>query len=129
MQAPTLRVIAQRTRADCSVACLAMLCGVDYEAALMAFRHNVCAMGASGYQILAAAKRLGKPLSWRGALDDLETETGILQIGALKWPLNHLVMLKEGQVIDTDFTLWDADVFLAAYEAEPIGIFTLKEGR
>lgn len=128
MQAPTLSIIAQRTRADCSVACLAMLCGVDYETALMAFRHNVCAVGASGHQIRAAAKRLEKPLSWRGAVLDLETETGILQIGAEKWPLNHVVMLKEGQVIDTDFTLWDVDVFLAAYKATPVGIFTLKEG-
>lgn len=127
MQAPALQIIPQRTKMDCSVACLAMLCGVDYEAALVAFRHNVCAKGATIRQIHHAAKRLKVHLVWSRSVGDLENQTGILCVRSEKWPHDHLVILKEGQIIDTDWTLWDADVFMSAYKAKAISILTLRE--
>lgn len=114
---------------DCAVACLAMICGVSYEQALMAFRHNVYSAGATIAQIRQAARAIGPGfnLSWSRKVDDLSEATGILCVSSAKWPNDHLVIIKEDQIIDTDATLWDADVFMAAYEARPISILRIKE--
>ena len=128
MYTPSLSIIAQRTAMDCAVACLAMLCGVEYEVALAAFRHNVSARGATIRQLQQAARRLKTTLVWSRRRVDVETETGLLCVRSAQWPNDHLVVLKEGQIIDTDWTLWDADVFLAAYKAKPISFLTFKEG-
>lgn len=128
MQAQALQIIFQRSIMDCAVACLAMLTGVAYEEALIAFKHNVCAVGASQRQIIAAAKRLKVTLTFSKRKVDLENDIGILQIGAGKWKADHVVLLKEGQIVDTDSTLWDADVFLSTYKAYVVGIYTIKEG-
>lgn len=127
MHAPSLRIIVQRTTMDCSVACLAMLCGVEYEAALNAFHHNVCAKGSTIRQIQQASKRLGFPLYWTRKLGELDTQTGLLSVRSEKWKADHLVVLKEGQIVDTDATLWDQDVFLSAYKVKPLSILTFKE--
>jgi ABC-type bacteriocin/lantibiotic exporter with double-glycine peptidase domain len=114
-------IIPQRHQMDCAVACLAMLFGMSYEAVLMTFRHNVMAKGATFRQVLTAAERLGHPLRIRRRFD-LETATGILCVQSDAWKTDHLVILKEGQVIDTDATLWDVDVFLSAYTARPMSM-------
>jgi hypothetical protein len=75
-------------------------------------------------QVLAAAKRLGRPLRFCRTFD-LETDTGILGVRSKKWPQEHLVVLKDGLVFDTDATVWDADVFLSAYDAKAISLLTL----
>ncbi len=124
---PALQIIPQRTAMDCSVACLAMLCRVEYETALVAFQHNVCAKGATIRQLQRAATRLKIALVWSRSVKDIENQTGILCVRSEKWPHDHLVILKEGQIIDTDFTLWDADVFMAVYKAKAISILTLRE--
>lgn len=127
MQAPTLKIIASRAPSDCAVCCIAMLCGLTYDKALEGFHHNVSVMGATGHQIIKASKRLKRPLKWKKAPIDVENQTGVLMIEAAKWDFNHLVVLKEGQVIDTDSTLWDVDIFLETYKAKPVGLFTLRE--
>lgn len=129
MQLPTLQIIPQRHSHDCSVACLAMICRISYEEALMAFRHNVCTDGASIRQIQRAAARLGRTLLWSRRVSSLENETGILCVRSQKWPCDHLVVFKEEQIVDTDATLWDADVFMSAYEAKPISFLRLEEGQ
>lgn len=127
MHTPFLQVQVQRHKMDCSVACLAMLLGKSYEEALLAFDYNVMREGATIRQVKVAAKYLGTKLAWSRKLGDLETDTGILCVRSLKWPSDHLVVLKEGLIVDTDASIWDYDVYLAAYEAFPISILRAED--
>ena len=126
---PFLNVIIQRHNNDCSVACLAMLLGLSYEQVMVAFKHNVVRHGSTIRQLQGACRTLGRKLVWSRRLGDLETDTGVLCVRSSKWPHDHLVVLKEGMIIDTDATVWEQDVFLAAYEAKPVSILRLEEGR
>ncbi len=122
---PFLQVVPQRHKTDCSVACLAMLLGVSYEAALLAMRlPHVVTCGVKVRDVLTAAKRLGYPLRFRRQFD-LDTDTGILGVRSSKWPQEHLVVLKDGLIVDTDATIWDQDCFMAAYDAKAISLLTL----
>lgn len=111
---------------DCAVATMAMLLNRSYEEVLVAFAHNVIAQGASIRQIQLAARKIGVKLSWRRGPIDMETDTGILVVSGEKWKADHLVILKEGLVIDTDATIWEPDVFMAAYTARPLSILTTE---
>ena len=114
MDAPIIRVVLQRHVADCSVACLAMICGVTYENALVALAQqqpNVCAQGVYLREMRAAARSLGFTLKSKRNYD-LESDTGILNLSSKRWSVEHLVVLREGLVIETDGTLWDADLYL-----------------
>lgn len=120
MEAPILRVVLQRHAMDCGVACLAMICGVSYENALVAVAQdtpNVCVSGMWTKQIKAAAKRLGFKLREKRR-PDLEQDTGILNLSCGSWPGDHVVVLREGLLIETDGTLWEPDVFLRHYKAK-----------
>ena len=120
MDAPILKVIPQRHVADCGGACLAMLCGVSYENALVAVAQeqpNVCVTGVYLRELRTAAKRLGYALKAKRRFD-LETDTGILNLSSRKWKLEHLVLLREGLVIETDGTLWDAELYLKQHRAK-----------
>lgn len=121
---PFLQVIPQRHARDCAVACLAMLAGVSYEDALMAAKSNVIRTGMETRQIRATAKRLGLALQMRRTFD-LEADTGLLAVSSPQWPTDHLVVLKDGLIVDTDATIWDADVFLSAYSAKTLSLLTL----
>jgi len=90
----------------------------------MAFHHNVIAKGATTRQIHEVARTLGHPLTHK-RLIDLENDTGLLSVGSPKWKNDHLVVLKNGMVVDTDATIWDVDVFMSAYGARAVSI--LKE--
>lgn len=92
----------------------------------MAFHHNVMARGASIRQVVEASKRLKRPLRFTRKCD-LETATGILAVRSSKWPHDHLVVLKDEIVVDTDATIWEVDVFLSAYEARPLSLLHLVE--
>ncbi len=122
---PFLQIVPQRHKTDCAVACLAMLLGVPYEKALLAVRvERVLTHGVMVRQVLHAAKRLGKPLQFHRKFD-LEADTGILGVRAESWPLEHLVVLREGVIVDTDSMLWDAPDFLDFYDAKAISLLTL----
>lgn len=110
------------------MACLAMILGKSYEDALLAFDYNVMREGATIRQVKAAAKYLGVKLVWSRKLADLDTETGIICVTSPKWPNDHLVVLKDGMIVDTDATVWDQDIYMAAYEATAISIMRV-EGR
>ncbi len=102
-----------------------MLLGVSYEKALLALRQErVLTHGVMVRHVLLAAKRLGKPLTFRRKFD-LESDTGILGIRSLAWPMEHLVVLKDGLIFDTDATVWEADVYISAYSAKAISLLTL----
>ena len=119
---PKIHVVTQRYgRSDCSVACLAMLLKLPYEDVLVRFRHNVMAEGATTRQIQAVARLLGTPLRYRTRVD-LEQDAGILCVGSKDWSTDHVVMLQNELVIDTDASVWDADVFLTAHNATANGL-------
>lgn len=126
MSAPYLQVCIQRHPMDCAVATMAMLLNKSYEEVLVAFSHNVIAQGASIRQIQLAGRKLGCRLRWRRGPIDMETDTGMLVVSGLKWRADHLVILKEGLIIDTDATIWEPDVFMAAYEARPLSVLTTE---
>lgn len=128
MSTPYLQVCIQRHPMDCAVATMAMLLNKSYEEVLVAFSHNVIAQGASIRQIQLAARKLGCRIAWRRGPLDLETDSGVLVVSGAKWKADHLVILKEGLIIDTDATIWEPDVFMAAYEARPLSLLT-EEGQ
>ena len=128
MSRPYLAVCLQRHPMDCAVATMAMLLGKSYEDVLQAFKHNVMAKGATVAQMQAAARRLGTALRWRRWRDALEHETGILAVSSPRWAHDHLVLLKDGElIIDTDGTIWETDVFLSAYEARPVSLLVEQD--
>lgn len=122
--APFLCVIPQRGHRDCAAACLAMLLGVTYERALLAFGDELLD-GADTRMVQRAARKLGAGLHLTKQID-LENDTGMLRVGAKDWPNDHMVVLKEGLIVDPDATLWDADVFLAVYEATAVSLLTVE---
>lgn len=122
-----IQVVLQRHKSDCAVACLAMLLGTTYEDALLSFAHNVMAEGASIKQIKQAAKVMGSKLSWSKKLKDLETDTGIISMSSESWPMDHVAVLKDGLIIDTDATIWDSDVYLSTYGARVVSILRVEE--
>jgi hypothetical protein len=111
---------------DCAVACLAMLFGLAYEDVLIAFTHHVITEGATIRQVKAAARRLQRKLVWSRKLGDLDADMGVLAVRSDRWHTDHLVVLKEGLIIDTDATIWDYDVFLSVYAATPVSILRLE---
>ncbi len=121
---PYLQVIPQRGSMDCAVACLAMLLGVGYEASLVAFKKTTFTRGAFYGDIQSAALALGFSLTLRKKFN-LEEDTGLLGVRSKKWKNDHLVLLKEGLIVDTDATLWEVDVFLAAYEAKALSLLVV----
>jgi hypothetical protein len=105
-----IRVVLQRHEWDCTIACLAMLLGVDYESALVACAtiKPACCEGLYLYEIQAAAEELDAPLKLRRARRfNLDEDTGILHVFNLKSATYHVVILWRGTIIETDGTLWD----------------------
>lgn len=124
-QTPFLCVVPQRHKTDCSVACLAMLLGVSYEEALLAMRvPQVLTRGVQMSHVRCAATRLGHHLRFQRQYD-LDTDTGILGVRSPKWPNEHLVVLKDGLIFDTDASVWDWDVYLKIYKATALSLLTL----
>lgn len=118
MECPIIRVIPQRYDGDCSVACLAMLLGVPYENALVAAAQvapNVCMTGMWIKHLEAAALLLGYKLRRRRRFD-IETDTGILVVGYPK-RLKHVVVLREGLVIETDGCIWESELYMKQHQA------------
>ncbi len=121
MDAPILRVVLQRHDADCAVACLAMICGVSYENALVAIAQvapNVCAVGINLKDLQRAARHLGFSLRCRRNVD-VEADTGVLNVCKRGWKHDHLVVLREGLIIETDGLLWEQSTYFAAHDARP----------
>lgn len=128
MDAPIIRYVPQRHEGDCSVACLAMVCGVSYEQALIALgkqEPHVCKRGAWSYQMRNAAKALGFATRSRRKFD-LESDHGILGIKFKAVNHEHVVVLWEGRIIDTDFGLYMADVYFSVNEARPTSLLVVE---
>lgn len=117
-------LIAQRRGFDCGVACVAMLCHVDYAdafhvAAMVAGR--TLGRGLTIDHIATIARRLKRPLvrvPWQRV--DLDEDVGILIVNWIGYPYNHAVVLRAGTIIDPDKAyVWDADEYMKAHKARP----------
>jgi len=121
-----MQLIAQRRAFDCGVACVAMLCHVDYAdvffiAATVAgkkFRE-----GLTVEQLAKVAARLKRPLvrvnHKRVDLDEHVGVLGILWPGP-SWKTGHWVVLRRGTIIDPEkAAVWDADEYMKVHKARP----------
>lgn len=126
MQPAFIRVEPQRHSNDCAVCCFVMLCGVSYEAALVAIAGVDQKLGTNGLyltQIKKAAKSMGIKLKTvpKGKYD-LHNTVGILSV---RFPskLEHAVILFRGMVVDPDGGIvWDdVDAYLQDAEARIVG--------
>lgn len=113
MTIPLVVMQPQRHSSDCTVAALAMAVGASYEDALLAFKEpDVLRSGAWLTQVQRAAKRLGVDLKRKRQWDP-EKDEGIAQVRHRRGN-HHCVVIREGLVFDTDFTVWLPPDYLKA---------------
>jgi hypothetical protein len=93
-----------------------MLSGLPYEDVLIAAARTAeCETGMYLTQIQKVASELGIELvAKKSGRYDIESDTGILRVSDRKAKNYHVVVLRRGLVIETDGSLWDADVYLAS---------------
>jgi ABC-type bacteriocin/lantibiotic exporter with double-glycine peptidase domain len=109
-----IKVASKRHDNDCAVACLVMLLGVSYEAALLAIAQvdpHVATNGLFFTQLKKVAKRLGFKLkSVRKGRYSLDESTGILGVKLKDGNVEHAVILFRGTIIDPeeDGVVWDS---------------------
>lgn len=130
MDAPILRIEMQRTEMDCGIATLAMLSGHTYEEVLVAAANlgmDPLQSGMTWVQMKRVARRLGfsSKIQRKRAID-IENDIGILCVSSPKWKADHVVVLREGLIIDTDCSLWDPVTFLAAQGAKVMSLLVLE---
>lgn len=112
-------MVAQKHPADCCAAALAMLLGISYEEALVAtsqIQPGVLERGLYLNELERAAKQFGVKLARRRKYD-LESDTGILNVLDHKG-FDHVVVLRYGLFFNTDLTVWEPEVYLAAHKAK-----------
>lgn len=122
MPALVTKIEQGREGADCAIATLAMYLGRSYEDTLRAVTRVDPDGGRQGLfteQIQRAARKLGEPLRYRQrvSLDD--------DYGILCFP-DHCNLLRRGQVIEPNGTIWDADDYCAAH-GDPEGLLVASE--
>jgi len=108
---PLLRIILQRHSADCGIACLAMFLGKRYEDILIEVGEPVVDTGMTIKLMKQTAARLHMPLKMKRKID-LDGGTGILGV-RFKDKREHVVVLHEGLIFDTDGTVWEVDDYFA----------------
>lgn len=117
----------QDTIGDCGICALATVCGRSYEdvvAMAVQYMGEHWKGGLYLTHILAIAKACGTTLKRRRKYD-LEHDTGILNCWVTthipnKKPStdNHVVVLMEGRIYDSDGRIWVTDAFQQHYAAE-----------
>lgn len=127
MQQPVfIKVCAQRHDSDCALCCFVMLCGISYEAALVAIGHVDQKLATNGLyftQIRRAAAQLGIKLqSLKKGTYDPQNSVGILGV-RFKDKQEHAVLLFRGTIIDPDGGLVydDLDAYIEAAKVKTIG--------
>lgn len=108
MSAPVNRIESRRQSHDCAIWSLSVYLGQPYErvcekvAALFADRGE---SGLTRQQMQRTAKALGVALVIK-RVPDLSDDYGMLIVE------DHVVVLRNGLVFDTDSTVWDVDDWL-----------------
>lgn len=130
MDAPILKVQCQRTTSDCGIAVLAMLLGREYEEVLMAAAGvvpTVLTSGVTWRHLRSIARKLGFKTTIKKARNVSATDDiGALCVQSPNWKLSHLVVLKEGLIVDTDGCIYDADVYLSVNKARASSLMVFE---
>lgn len=127
MTQPLVSLIPQRHVADCGAATLAMLLGVTYEEVLIPLGFevpNILRRGVWFTELQRAALTLGATLVLKRTCD-LELDEGILQV-KFRRGANHVVLLRQGLIFDTDLTCWIPEDYFSARRAKP-GALLVRE--
>lgn len=127
-------LIPQRRGFDCGVACVAMLCHVDYADAFFVAA-NVAGKkireGLTVDQLSRVAARLKRPLRRVHCKRvDLDEDVGLLGVlwPGPAWKTGHWVVLRRGTIIDPDkLAVWDADEYMKAHKARPGTLLVERE--
>jgi ABC-type bacteriocin/lantibiotic exporter with double-glycine peptidase domain len=132
---PIVQIVVQRAEGDCAIAALAMFLGFSYEDVLAAAvtrektrtTPKVHRRGMFTSEIVKTAKRLGVALRSTSKFDP-ETANGLLGLVPLDdTQPEHIVLLREGLIFDTDGCCWEPDVFYAHYRYVPTDIIVRRE--
>lgn len=130
MDAPILRIELQRTEWDCGIATLGMLTGRMYEEVLVVAAQvapTLLTCGMTWVQMKKVARLLGfRATIKRKRAIDMEADTGILCVSSPKWKADHVVVLREGLIIDTDGSLWEPATFLSANSSKVQSLLVLE---
>ncbi len=113
---------------------MAMYLGVSYEDVLAAAvtrgkkpDHKIHRKGFYTPAILQTARRLGFALKHTRHVD-LETSNGILGLVSKKrGEPDHVVLLREGLLFDTDGSVWEPDVYFAHHRYAPTDLITRRD--
>jgi hypothetical protein len=131
MDTPILQVQLQRTPMDCGVAVLAMLLGKSYEGVLIVagqIQPTLLITGMHWPDLVKVANQFGyRTKKIRAGRIDLDIHVGALCVTCDTWTGDHLVVLKEGMIVDTDGSIWDADVFMSVHKARPTSLLVLDK--
>lgn len=112
---PIVSMVPQRHPSDCGVSVLSMFLQVSYEEALLAISKDAPRVLRTGMwftEVRRAAKRLGVPLRLKRRWNAL-TDEGILYVKNRRGP-NHLILLRERLLWDTNFEVWRLDDYRKA---------------
>jgi hypothetical protein len=117
---PVLRLVLQREADDCAIAALATIAGTSYEDALRAvIQIDPKYQGKRGLwirQLEQAASVLGMPLKRRRKYD-LDEDTGLLSIKLRYTDGDHIALLANGLICETNGCLWEPSVYLSCRHA------------
>lgn len=103
-----------------------MMLDIGYEQAMMAFRGPVWRTGASNGQIKMACRRLRYATRWKSKID-IEADTGMLLVAFPGWTHNHIVLLDEGRIYDTDDMVWDAEQYIHTKSAKLLQLLVVTK--
>lgn len=126
---PLVYLTIQRHPGDCGVAALAMALSVSYEDALLALGGEVPTILRRGVwfpELQRAAARLGCAMRVKRR-PDLECDDGILQIKFTGIRDQHVVLLREGFLFDTDMTAWRSEDYFKAKRATYGSLLTRED--
>jgi hypothetical protein len=118
------RVESRRKSNDCAIWALSIYLGIAYE---NVYEKTVKLEGPrvlEGGLYTPAIQRVAKALGHRLTLrkrPDLSEEYGLLLVS------DHVVMLRNGLVLDTDATVWDVDAWLHHHKYSVYGLLVDQE--
>jgi hypothetical protein len=127
-----IRLVTQRGKNDCAIACLATYLGRDYEEVLIAagrVSRTVWSAGLSGPEHVKVARALGVTAKWTRSFN-LDEDTGILGVSYTDDDLAHDTVLIEGRIFDPEYapaSLIDHDDYTRVLHAVPRALFIRVE--
>lgn len=127
---PYLRIVGSKGSdivGDCGICAIGTLTGRTYED-VVAVASQISKNWKAGLwlrEIEDIARELGLTLR-RKRKYDLDSDVGILDVEILDRRKRepHVVVLNAGRIIDSDYTIWDAEAYLIHYKAKAKTLLT-----